>query len=244
MNLPADPFFWLAVVTIAVVTGTLMIIGLAMKVGASQIDRDRKRFPRGILFLINSFYQPMRALARRLGRDERIIQRIGVDLYNHVAREEYASVSAEGRIIVIPHCLRDLKCPAKTDPIAGLLCVRCGRCGIGPFTEKAERHAVKTYVVNGSSFVRRVVAHYQPEAVFGVACTRDLFEVMRHVNGKGIPMVGTLLKIDGCVSTDVNWSDALAHFVIGLPPLPEDLVAGAASDAAVEPTPAETIAQA
>ena len=243
MTLPSDPFFWLAIATIAGVVGLLSLIGLALKLGSSQIGRDRKRFPRGILFLVNSFYQPMRVLTRKAGRDERVVQRIGIDLYNHMALDSYAGVPAGERIVVVPHCLRDIRCPAKTDPIAGLLCVRCGRCGIGPFIEKAERHGVKTYVVNGSSFVKRVVAHYQPEAVFGIACTRDLYEVMRHVNGKGIPMIGTLLKIDGCVTTDVEWNEALALFATGLPPL-EEMAAAVAGPEAAEPTPAESIAQA
>lgn len=238
-----DPFFWLAVATIISTSGFFTVIGVALYLGKRNIDRERKVAPGFVLSVITSFYQPIRFILRKTKRDERLAQRIGVDVFNHLAEDPYSRVTAEGRIVVIPHCLRDLKCPAKTDPIAGLLCVKCNRCGIGPFWEKAEKHGVKTYVVNGSSFVKRVVVHFQPKAVYGVACTRDLFEVMYYVNGRSIPMIGNLLNVDGCVTTDVDWEAAMKKFVIGLPPLPEE-IPDAIETPPVVPVPGEHIAEA
>jgi len=243
MIMPTEPFFWLAVATMAVLSTLGILIAFALIVGRRQIGSERKSLPRFILGIITTFYQPIRIVLRRLRRDDRIVQRIGVDLYNHLAVEAYSAVPAEGRIAVLPHCLRDLKCPAKTDPIAGLLCVKCGRCGIANFVERAERYGIRTYVVNGSSFVKRVVVHFQPEAVFGVACTRDLFEVQHYVNGRGIPMVGTLLQVDGCVSTKVDWDEALALFSRGLPPLEEAAKEAVPETPPLEPIPAEWVAE-
>ncbi len=244
MILPASPYFWLSVITIGATATFFSLIGFALFVGKRNIDRDRKSFPKFTLAIITTFYNPIRLLLRKFGKDDRIVQRIGVDLYNHLAEERYSKVPAGERIVVIPHCLRDINCPAKTDPIAGILCVKCNKCGIGPFITKAEEHGVKTYVVNGSSFVKRVVIHYQPKGVYGVACTRDLFEVEHAINSRGIPMVGNLLMRDGCVGTDVDWDSAMKKFTIGLPPIPSEMAEAAPETPAVEPATAETEAEA
>lgn len=215
MIVPADPYFWIATATLVFLITMSLLILFAVALGKRQIGKERKIAPRFILLVITTFYQPIRTLLSRMGKDKRLVNDIGIDVMNYLYKDAYARVPVDQRILVLPHCLRHPDCRARTDPVDGLLCLKCHKCGIGDITVLAERHGIRSYTTNGSSFVKRVIDRYNPGAVFGVACSRDLYEVMHYVNGKGIPMIGVKLLRDGCINTDVDWDAVRGGLLLG-----------------------------
>jgi hypothetical protein len=89
----------------------------------------------------------------------------------------------------------------------GVLCVSCGLCIIKDILELAKQKDYLVYIVPGSTFVKRIIKEQKPKYVFGVACYRDLFEVMNALSKKGLPVGGVLLKKDGCVETIVDFEE-------------------------------------
>ena len=61
----------------------------------------------------------------------------------------------------MPQCLRSVQCPAKLTP-EGIMCIDCGRCGIGEAKRYAEGMGYKFFVVPGSSFIKRIIKKYRP----------------------------------------------------------------------------------
>ena len=107
-------------------------------------------------------------------------------------------------MLFLPQCLRSLSCPAHVSPLKGVECEECGSCVISELKKLCDEHRIKICIAPGGEFVKRAVERERPEAAVGVACPHDLYETMRAVSARGIPMVGVLLLRSGCVSTDVD----------------------------------------
>jgi hypothetical protein len=117
---------------------------------------------------------------------------------------------------VFPHCLRDINCPARTDPRRGLMCIKCGQCGLGFVKEIADRYGIGIYIVSGSSSVKRIVKEDRPSGMLAIACHQDLYEVMRSIyNNTRIPIVGERLSKSGCIETEVNWNAVVEKMLLG-----------------------------
>ena len=211
-------------------SGTLEIVGgvaiaalglatLAVAGGAIFLAMERRAkklfAPRLTLPLIGLLYQPARALLKRLGRSPRKIELAGIDLLNLYSRCAFRAVAPEKRLLMLPHCLRHLECPAKTTFSEGIKCVLCGKCGIAQIERACREHGVHCYIAMGSQFAYRILREQNPEAVLGVACANDLFRTMYETNRAGLPMTGILLSRDGCIMTDVDWTEITDTIFVG-----------------------------
>lgn len=210
---------------IIIIIGFLIVLGLALWLAMSQTTNQKKSLPRLVLFILNLMYRPAKMLLANFHVDNKMVNVAGIDLMDYLSEEKYSKVPPERRILVLPHCLRDKKCPGKMDSRFGVICRKCGKCGIAHIKEICDEYNIGLYICPGSSFVRRVVDRVQPDGVIGVACELDLFEVMKHVTGKKIPMVGVLLSKSGCIETEVDWETVEEKLLLGingkkaLPPL-------------------------
>jgi len=183
----------------------LVLAAAAAAVGAYIYKYKRFPLPKLAFSLITLFYRPLKTLLGSLHINPNVVDEVQITLLNHAYREKYAATPFERRILFLPQCLRDLDCPAMTKPGEGILCRRCGRCNIAEIMEICERYGIMVCIAPGGEFVKRVVKDKKPEAALGVACHKDLHEVMRYVTARGIPMVGVLLARAGCIMTDVDW---------------------------------------
>jgi len=175
----------------------------------------RDLFPRFTLFVLNLFYQPSKLFLGYFHINPVIVDEIGIALMNSVYKDAYRKTPMDKRLLFLPQCLRNLECPAKTSPREGIICEGCGRCGIAELKKLCDEHGINICIAPGGEFVKRAVRDKKPQAAMGVACQHDLYEGMRGVSSKGIPVVGVVLSKTGCVMTEVDWEDVKRNIVLG-----------------------------
>ena len=158
-------------------------------------------FPRFIMFIIDVFYSPFKAIAKLLKMDEYIIDRISIELRNDINRKKFRKIPAEETSIFIPHCLRHKDCNGALQK-EGVVCTECGKCSIGVIKKKADKLGYNLYIVPGSSFVKRIAKEKKFKAVIGVACYEDLSQIMMLLSD--FYPQGVLLSKTGCFETKVN----------------------------------------
>ena len=196
---------------IGVIT-TAALAGLACCIlaGALLLRRIRKtsraNYPRATILLVGLLYHPARALLKRLGRSPAKIETAGIGIMNLCARERFVRSPLEKRLLLLPHCLRHIDCPARATFAEGIRCLQCGKCGIAQIDATCRERGLRCYIAMGSQFAMRVLREQNPDAAMGVACPNDLFRIMHEVNRRGLPMVGELLSKDGCIMTEVDWA--------------------------------------
>ncbi len=172
--------------------------------GSLAVRRNKLIIPRVLLFILDTFYFQIKRIASKFGMKEETIDRIGVELKNHVEKSKFSRIPPEQRIVVLPQCLRNPKCPARLDPNRGIICRECGLCIIAEMKRKIEAQGSKFFIVPGSSFVYRIVQSTRPKAAFGVACPGELYWAMHELSKKGIAVQGVPLLKSGCVGTEVD----------------------------------------
>ena len=167
----------------------------------------RDLFPRFTLFVLNLFYQPSKLFLGYFSINPIIVDEMGIALMNSIYKDAFEQTPVDKRILLLPQCLRDLECPAKTSPQEGIICEECGKCGIAEIKKECDERGVGICIAPGGAFYKRAVRDKKPLAAMGVACQPDLYEIMRYVTSKGVPMIGVVLSRSGCVMTEVNWGE-------------------------------------
>ena len=136
--------------------------------------------------------------------DDSMVDDVGVRLRNYINTKKFLETPYEKRFIFMPQCLRSVQCPAKLTP-EGIMCIDCGRCGIGEAKKYAESLGYRFYVVPGSSFIKRIIKKYRPGAIVGVGCHMEIKEGLDLCHSHGIPARGVPLSTSGCVATSIDW---------------------------------------
>lgn len=197
-----DSFYALigqAVVFLAILIIILFLVIIIL--GVLLARKNKIKFPRFILFVVDSLYFPFKSIANFLKLDEYLIDDIAIRVRDELNKEKFKSVPAEKTLIFLPHCLRHRDCPATLQK-EGLNCTECGLCSIGVIKKKAEPMGYKLYIVPGSSFVKKIVMENKFKAVLGVACHEDLNQMMMLLSD--FCPQGALLEKTGCFETKVN----------------------------------------
>ncbi len=187
------------VVFVAILIVILFIIVLIL--GLFIARKNKIKFPRFILFIVDLLYSPFKTIAQLLKLDEHLIDDIAIKVRDEINKEKFKEIPAEKTLIFLPHCLRHRDCPATLQK-EGLNCTECGLCSIGVIKKKAEPLGYKLYIVPGSSFVKKIVMENKFKAVIGVACHEDLNQMMMLLSD--FCPQGVLLEKTGCFETKVN----------------------------------------
>ncbi|MFX0094145.1 MAG: DUF116 domain-containing protein [Candidatus Hodarchaeota archaeon] len=136
--------------------------------------------------------------------DERWINFTTIEAANLINRGAYMRVPTEKKILLIPHCLRNVeKCKAPIDE-EGYHCKKCGACVIAEITRMAEERGMKWYMVGGGSIAMKIVRQSKPGAVLGIACFDEAKMALEKLSRFNVPSQAILLKKAGCVSTEVD----------------------------------------
>ena len=187
------------VVLIAII---ILILFIAVLILGVVIARKNKiKFPRFLLYIVDLLYSPFKTIADFLNLDEHLIDNIAIKVRDDINKEKFKQIPAEKTLIFLPHCLRHENCPATLQK-EGLKCSECGLCSIGVIKKKSEPLGYKLYIVPGSSFVKKIVMENKFQAVIGVACHEDLNQMMMLLSDY-CPQ-GVLLEKTGCFETKVN----------------------------------------
>ena len=151
--------------------------------------------------LLESVIKALFLLARA---DASIVDDVGIRLRNYINRKKFLLIPHESRFIFLPQCVRSVDCPAKLTP-EGIKCVGCGLCNVGEAKKFAEGLGYRFFVVSGSSFIKRIIKKYRPEAIIGVGCQLEIKEGLDLCHSHDIPAIGIPLSRAGCVSTTLDW---------------------------------------
>ena len=129
--------------SVYVVVGEIFIIFVVVAValilaavGLAIYKRDL--FPRFTLFMLNLFYQPAKLFVGYFNLSPVIVDETGIALMNSIYKDAFEKAPVDKRILLLPQCLRDLECPAKTSPQEGIICEECGKCGIAEIKKEAQ----------------------------------------------------------------------------------------------------------
>ncbi|MFC1786777.1 DUF116 domain-containing protein [Halobacteriota archaeon] len=166
-------------------------------------------FPNVVLSGILVLEGSIKALFRLFKVDDSIVDDVVIRLRNKVSLKRFEGLPFEKKAIFLPQCLRSVDCPAKLSP-EGIQCINCGRCNIGDAKKKLESVGYRVFVVPGSSFIKRMVVKYKPEAILGVGCISEVKDGLDLCHRFGVPAVAIPLETDGCISTALDW-DVFYH---------------------------------
>ena len=210
-------FAWagLAALIILGATIALFIAALVVALSASGKSGGERRIflPRATLLLLEIFFAPLKRLLPKLGGGQYAAERLGVRLYNMLSAAKFAAVPLDKRMVFVPQCLRNDKCPARVSSQTGFECRDCGLCIIADIRKIATD--VRVCISPGGSFALRLLKLHRPQAVLGVACPPDLFEGLQSAFRGGIPAQGVELTRFGCVNTDVPLNAVRDKLLLG-----------------------------
>ncbi len=210
---------------IAIAAGILTVglIIMTLILGHILIKKNRFIFPKVLLFTVDTFYLQLKRIAQFFGTGSSIVDQIGIEVRNHLNHKRFMEVKGGDRILVVPQCLRSVKCPARLDSSVGVTCKECGMCVIKDLKAEADRLGYGFYIVPGGSFVERIVKAMRPKAALGVACYKDLNMGMHELSRAECLVVGVPLTKDGCVETNVNIKELLNVMKLGIEKSIEDI---------------------
>jgi hypothetical protein len=141
----------------------------------------------------------------RMGRiDSNELILFTIRIHNQLNREKFSNVPSDRRLVFLPQCLRSASCPACLSP-EGIQCVRCMRCEIGKAIDKVESLGTKVFICPGSTFVKRMIKKYRPEAIVGVGCIIEVKEGLEMAESIDLLAMGVVTSKDGCVETLLDW---------------------------------------
>jgi hypothetical protein len=191
------------------------LVAIALLLCYYMLNTGKIVSPNLALFLMDLFYEPLTRLLSFFRIDPTIIDRVLVEIRNALNYPAFCSTRLEDRVLLLPQCLRDVKCPARLSSIDGIHCVECGRCVISKISAICKQLGVKMYIAPGGTFAKRILMHSKPKAVVGVACYSNLYEGMLNASLANIPAQGVPLAITGCVNTAVDYAEIINKLVMG-----------------------------
>ncbi len=177
----------------------VVLVALSLLVGYIALKR------RVILYsfsadILDFFYMPLKTIYARFGNTKKL-DAIMVGLKNMANKKKY--MKTKKRILLAPHCLRSLDCPASSAR-DGIQCKSCGKCLFTNIKKTTESLGIRLYILTGSSAVKYVVKREKFDGVLLLACNYELNKVMRSLAPLDVPVYGVPLTKDGCYNTKTN----------------------------------------
>ena len=204
-------------VTFFLVLGmVLAAIALAI-IATASITRGKFYLPRILIPGMVLLEGLVKAFCKLLGLDDKDLITFFITLRNTMNKQAFAETPLERRAIFLPHCLRSAECPAHLTP-EGLKCRRCGRCPVGENVEWLEGIGYHVFIIPGSTFVKRMVKKYRPQAIIGVGCLMEVKEGIDMADRMGLTAIGVVNFKDGCVETIADWTGVRDAALIGIEP--------------------------
>lgn len=148
-----------------------------------------------------------RRVLAELGLSEDFVGWTMVALSSAFWRDQVTAIPPERRLLLLPHCMRNLGvCLAEYDQF-GLRCRECGGCSLGSLRALAEDRGYRVLIAEGSPIVLQILLAGQIDAVLGVACLNSLEKALDKVLLVGLPSMAVPLLIGACRDSmsDEDW---------------------------------------
>jgi hypothetical protein len=105
--------------------------------------------------ILDFFYLPIKYFFCKFS-DPRILDKWIVSLKNIAHASDFSKT--KNRVIVVPHCVRALDCPASST-ILGIQCRDCGKCIVTQLRKDAKKYGYDLYIFTGSSALVNILKH-------------------------------------------------------------------------------------
>lgn len=158
--------------------------------------------------VLDFFYLPLRHVFLKFS-DTRVLDKWMASLKNRAHKSAFAKTKK--RIILAPHCMRSLDCPAHSTQ-TGIQCKSCGKCVFTQLKKDAEKYGYKVFILTGSSYVKNILKMESADGVLLIACDYEINKVMRALKGKKVTTYGVTMENDGCFGTVVDYQKVLGVF--------------------------------
>lgn len=116
-------------------------------------------------------------------------------------------VPYQRRLLLLPHCMRNVTVCAASYSASGLQCFSCGGCSLGWLSAMAQSRGYRVLIAEGSPAVMKLILSGEADALLGVACLNSLERALEKVLTAGIPCMAVPLLMDQCreTTTDEDW---------------------------------------
>ncbi|MCK9298033.1 MAG: DUF116 domain-containing protein [Methanoculleus sp.] len=209
-------------VTLFFILGMLLAAVALAIIAAASITRGKFYLPRILIPGMVLLEGLVKAFCKLLGLDDKDLVTFFITLRNTMNTKAFSETPVEQRAIFLPQCLRSAQCPANLTP-EGLKCRNCGRCSVGKNVVWLESIGYRVFIVPGSTFIKRMVKKYHPQAIIGVGCLMEIKDGIEMSDRIGIIAIGVVNLKDGCVETIADWAAVRDAALLGLKP-PSDAV--------------------
>ena len=210
---------------LALILGELLLIFIAFWLVFSilmailiviSIHKKKMFFPRLLRPIFTIMEGTVRLVCLLLGVDGKDLMEFLIRIDNEMNYTNFAKTPVDKRVIFFPQCLRAHDCPARLTP-DGLKCISCGRCGLGIAIPALNEAGYKTFIIPGSTFIKRMVKKHQPEAMIGVGCLMEVKEGLQMGRKISMTTIGFITQTDGCVETTMDYEELMEVASLGLP---------------------------
>ncbi|HIQ39238.1 MAG TPA: DUF116 domain-containing protein, partial [Methanothermococcus okinawensis] len=140
-------FEFLGILSALIILLGFIIVLVSLVLGYFLVKKNKLLFPTVFLYIMDNFHPILLKLCLMIGTED-TFYRIGIDFYNRYYYQSFKN--AERKVLILPHCLRDIKCPAKLG-INGVECVFCKRCPLGDIIKVAKENNYEVYIIPGST---------------------------------------------------------------------------------------------
>ena len=158
----------------------------------------------------------VRVICSMLGVEGRQLIEFLISIDNEMNKQEFEKTPVEERVVFFPQCLRSRDCPARLRADEGIKCVGCGKCGLGKAVRVLEGAGYKTFIIPGSTFIKRMVKMHRPKAMIGVGCMMEVKEGLEMGKKIKTTTLGVVTTSDGCVETSMNFDELMEVASLGL----------------------------
>ncbi|KKG11876.1 DUF116 domain-containing protein [Methanosarcina sp. 2.H.A.1B.4] len=187
---------------------------LSLVLSAVALAVSRKSLTQNVLLagffasVLDFFYLPLRHIFLKFS-DTRVLDKWMSSL--KIRAHASAFAKTKKRIILAPHCMRALDCPAHSTQ-TGIQCKSCGKCVFTQLKKDAEKYGYKVFILTGSSYVKNILKMEAADGILLIACDYEINKVMRALKGKKVITYGITMENDGCFGTEVNYKKVLKVF--------------------------------
>jgi uncharacterized protein len=189
----------------------LLFIVVSLFLSGTALVVSRRSLTRSVYLagfyanILDFFYLPLRQIFLKFS-DTRILDKWMSSLKNRANKSAFAKTKK--RIILAPHCMRSLDCPAHSTQ-TGIQCKCCSKCVYTQLKRDSDKYGYKLFILTGSSYVKNILKMEAADGVLLIACDYEINKVMRALKGKKVVSYGIPMEKDGCFGTEVNYQKVL-----------------------------------
>lgn len=191
---------------IFIIVISCVLIYLSLYIGRKEQIIANETIYKAAETVLDFFFKPLLSIYISIFDNPEKLYSYIVNVKNAAHKNKF--IQTKKRIIIAPHCMRHINCPAFSTE-KGIQCKMCGLCVFTEMKEIAEIYNYRLYIITGSSFVKHILTSEESKDIKGIlaiGCNYEINKGMRelkkykHISTYGFPILNT-----GCYDTHINF---------------------------------------